>query len=118
MSLSNLKCHAGGKLPSWQMLKIFSLLLDHQGRLWVGSRFRGLYLFQGEGKGFVHYGHNPQNPDSMSSDAVWGLAEDLAGNLWVATYGAGLNRLATATGKFEHYAITLRTRAHCCQATT
>ena len=49
------------------------------------------------------YRHDPANPQSLSSDWVWAIAEDQRGSLWIGTLGGGLNRLEPATGHITRY---------------
>ena len=51
---------------------------------------------------FTYYRHDPANPASLSSDAVFAAFEDSAGRLWVGT-AVGLDRLERARGVFTHY---------------
>lgn len=84
-----------------------ALLRDEGGRLWIGTRGAGVDRLQGgtgaDRRRFVHYRHDPRDVRSLSHDEVWDLAEDPAGNLWVATYGGGLSVLDGARGTFHHY---------------
>lgn len=56
---------------------------------------------------FEKIAHNPDDPSSLSTDVVINLFEDQAGDLWLCTNGAGVNRLAKAdreaADRFEHY---------------
>jgi diguanylate cyclase (GGDEF)-like protein/PAS domain S-box-containing protein len=82
------------------------LLRDRQGRIWVGTRNAGLERLDrsvaGAAPRFVHFAHDPRNPTSLAHNEVWGLAEDAAGHLWVATYGGGVSILDPDTGTFRH----------------
>ncbi len=79
---------------------ITSMLQDRYGFFWIGSR-EGLYRYDGET--FVSYRHDPDDPDSISGNTVRAIFEDRSGKLWFGTNTAGLNRLDTATGRFEHF---------------
>lgn len=59
------------------------ILEDHQGAVWIGTAFDGLYRFDGE-----HTEKIPTTHPEISS-----LLEDSEGNIWVGTHGGGLNRL-------------------------
>jgi ligand-binding sensor domain-containing protein len=93
--------------------QISRLLRDRRGRLWVGTRDAGVDRLDAPPKsglrrsedpeGFVHHRHDPRDPKSLDHDEVWGLAEDAEGNIWVATYGGGLNVIDPATGASRHY---------------
>ena len=53
-------------------------------------------------KPFSRYRHDPQDPNSLSSDAVRAVLEDRSGMLWTGTFG-GLDRLDRRTGQTTHY---------------
>ena len=49
------------------------------------------------------YSHNDKNPNSLSDNRVYDLFRDSKDNLWVATYGGGLNKFKPGEQSFEHY---------------
>ena len=49
------------------------------------------------------FSHDPNNPGSLSFNGVTSILPDNAGNLWVGTFGGGLNYLAAGSDKFVHY---------------
>ncbi len=91
---------------------------DQAGVLWVGTATGGLNRLdravgravgradsQAEGQGtgqFTHYRHDPDDPQSLSSDGVISLFEDSEGVLWVGT-SEGLNRFDRDAGTFTRY---------------
>ena len=91
----------GSWLPS-------AVLVDRQGRVWVGTKDAGVDRLERGPAGvrFVHYRHRPDDPGSLSRDEVWSLAEDRAGRLWVATYGGGIDVLDPGAASFRHYRST------------
>ena len=56
---------------------------DREGRLWIGTREAGLFVYTGAGFRRVVTSHHE----------ILSLKEDREGNLWVGTGGGGLNRL-------------------------
>ncbi len=64
-----------------------SLLVDDQGRLWVGTKF-GLNLFE-DGRLRVFTIHQ-----GMPNDNIWCAFQDREGNVWFGTDGAGALRYA------------------------
>ncbi len=76
------------------------MLQDAQGYLWIGTE-DGLNRF--DGTEFTVYRNDPDDPNSLSNNYVSALAEGPDGQLWVGTYGGGLNRLDPATGVFAHF---------------
>lgn len=85
-----------GSLPSDS---VRALLVDSQGRIWVGT-MDGLALYSGAGRSFTVYKHLDSDPHSLPDDAVYDLAEDASGNLLVAT-GGGVARVDIHTGSFD-----------------
>ncbi len=47
---------------------------------------------------FVHYKHDPRDPNSISEDNVYVVYEDRDGIMWFGTYRNGLNRFDPETG--------------------
>jgi signal transduction histidine kinase/ligand-binding sensor domain-containing protein/CheY-like chemotaxis protein len=89
-------------IPSHLLTTLFK---DHLGQLWVGTTNAGLALYDPTAEfpnRFKRYAHDPADPDSLSDNNVWSIAEDREGNLWVACYGGGLNILDRKTGHFRH----------------
>lgn len=67
------------------------LIEDHQGVLWAGTYWDGLYYYNpksGE-KGFFKY--NSKDPNSISTNVINGIFEDSENRLWVTTEN-GLNK--------------------------
>ena len=64
-----------------------------------GAAFKEL---NGASAQFAHYVHDPDNPNSLSSNRVRCLYEDHTGILWIGTRD-GLNRFDRATGKFTRF---------------
>jgi len=75
---------------------IYSIYEDKSGILWVGTR-EGLNRLissadEGSPPAFLHWVHEPDNPNSLSNNIILSIYEDQAGILWVGTRG-GLNKL-------------------------
>ncbi len=49
-----------------------------------------------------HLCNMPNVKETISNDNVYDMTEDVKGNLWVSTYGGGLNYFNTASQKFMH----------------
>ena len=72
--------------------EVFAIYEDSQGTLWFGTG-KGLNRFDSQQNRFIHYLHDPQNPDnSLSNNTVWSINEDNEGLLWIGTDGGGLNK--------------------------
>jgi hypothetical protein len=73
------------------------------GMLWIGTLASGLNRYDPYSEQFTLYRHDPNDPYSLSSDAVRAIHEDAAGHLWIGTLDGGLNRLDLASGRFTNY---------------
>ncbi len=82
------------------------LFVDRDNRLWVGGRESGLIQRLVDGQGFLRWVHHVGEPGSLSSDAVWSIAQTPNGELWVGTE-VGLDRLLADRRHFEHVALPL-----------
>lgn len=73
----------------------YGMSQDSQGNYWVSDKDNGLYKITPNGNGYttVNICHNDKDPYSLSSNAAYLTVEDRQGNIWVATYGGGVNVL-------------------------
>ena len=90
-----------GRPDSLSSNLIFDLLVDREGRLWIGTG-EGLDRWVGEGR-FEHFRNDPHDRTSLVGSMVRSLWESAEGTLWVGT-DAGLSRLHEGPGgtHFEH----------------
>jgi signal transduction histidine kinase/streptogramin lyase len=87
-----------------------SLYRDRDNQLWVGTWGGGLNRLDLGDPGsrdpqqarFTIYHHDPDNPASISSDAIWAIHQSPDGTLWFGTQG-GLNRFDPQTQQFRAY---------------
>ncbi|MBL7996336.1 response regulator [bacterium] len=82
--------------------RVFSLLEDKSGTLWIGTG-GGLSKFDRKPKKFAHFKTEPYNPNSLNVSEVWCFYEDSEGILWIGTNGGGLNRFDRRTNTFSFY---------------
>ncbi|MDX1477500.1 MAG: two-component regulator propeller domain-containing protein [Saprospiraceae bacterium] len=85
------------------------LLIDNTQRLWIATLGHGLYMIEdihslgpAEPASLRHFMHVPQVTNTLSSNAVQSLHEDLQGRIWAGTDG-GLNRYDPETRAFHRY---------------
>lgn len=76
------------------------ILHDSRGYMWFGTQ-DGLNRY--DGYNFTVFKHVPGDSLSISHNWIWTLHEDQRGNLWIGTFGGGLNRFDRATGRFTVY---------------
>jgi len=82
--------------------KVFSILRDRNGNLWIAT-INGLDRLDETNDKFIHYRKNPNDRKSLSDNAVWPLFEDSQGYIWIGTRNGGLNRFDPKTDTFVHY---------------
>ncbi len=83
----------------------FPVLVDEQGAVWTGGGENTLSRMDPERPGyFIHFQHDPEDPESLPPGRVISLYEDRAGSLWVGTRNFGLSRMEDrAQGRFSRF---------------
>ncbi len=82
---------------------ILSIEEDRHGDLWIGTDGGGLNRFDRKTGRFTHYMNDPNDPSTISGNAVLSVFEDRRGNLWMGTWAAGVNRYDRKTDRFIRY---------------
>lgn len=87
-------------------LSTWGLLSVCQGRkndyLWIGTYGNCIDRYDPVNNVFKHYSKGDR-PDQLNNDAVYAIAEDKNGNIWMGTNGGGVNVLDQSTGIIERY---------------
>jgi signal transduction histidine kinase/ligand-binding sensor domain-containing protein/DNA-binding response OmpR family regulator len=76
------------------------ILQDSFGFIWIGAQ-EGLVRY--DGYNLKRYTQIPFDSTSLSNNWVWAIKEDKKGNLWVGSFGGGLNYFDQKTEKFYRY---------------
>lgn len=82
--------------------RIYGITKDSKGNYWVCSKDHGLFKMAskaGGGWSLKRYYHIDDDKWSMSANSAYLAIEDKEGNIWVATYGGGVNILTKRDGK-------------------
>lgn len=82
--------------------KVYSILRDSKGSLWIGT-VSGLDMLDEKTGRFQHFKNIPGNTQSLSDNWVWPIFEDSKGNLWIGTVKGGLNKFDPETNTFTNY---------------
>ena len=71
----------------------YGISMDREGNYWVCDKDMGLFKITPTAAGYqiINICHNDNDPYSLSSNAAYQAVEDKQGNIWVATYGGGVN---------------------------
>ncbi|MCT4591416.1 MAG: response regulator [Carboxylicivirga sp.] len=76
--------------------------------IWIAT-YDGLNHYDWTTKRFTHFKNDPDNPNSLSFNFLRAVYEDQYNQLWVCTWGGGLDKLNLSktadlkNAKFEHY---------------
>jgi signal transduction histidine kinase/ligand-binding sensor domain-containing protein/DNA-binding response OmpR family regulator len=79
---------------------VLCVLQDHKGFMWFGTR-DGLNKY--DGYRFTVYKNDSKDPNSISNNFVTDMLEDSNGNIWIATWGGGLNMLNEGKNRFTRF---------------
>ena len=82
--------------------RIYGISKDASGRYWIASKDNGLFKMTPKGNGYsiVNLRHKDGDPNSLNDNRAYYCLEDKDGNLWVATYGGGVNLLPKGKNGF------------------
>lgn len=76
--------------------RVYGISKDSKGRFWICSKDHGIFMMTFNANGghdIRRFCHDDDDDYSLSSDAAYQVVEDKQGNIWIATYGGGVNVL-------------------------
>ena len=76
--------------------RIYGISKDSKGNYWICSKDEGVFKMTADGHGgwnIKKFCHEEGNKQSLSNNSAYYAVEDKAGNIWIATYGGGVNIL-------------------------
>ncbi len=94
------------KLPGHN---IYCMMQDKDGYLWLGSKGAGILVSTQpldnfskncSNLSFYHYRHDPGDTTSLSNNMVYSIINDREGNIWIGTYGGGVNKVTGRDSKY------------------
>ncbi|MGH7450262.1 MAG: ligand-binding sensor domain-containing protein, partial [bacterium] len=90
--------------------QVRAIHIDGSGVIWVGTSggLNEMVLDKSDGRiqpaaQFTHFKNDPNDPNSLSHNLIWSIYEDRTGNLWLTTFGGGLNKFDRVSRQFKHY---------------
>lgn len=89
------------RLPFLSHQNAGNILIDSQGRIWVGTWGEGLYLYNDNLQLIKHF--SEIGSEQLQSDMIQVLYEDHTGNIWIGTNGAGLAKLNSDLTEFRYF---------------
>ena len=79
--------------------QVYSMIQDDDGNIWMGTKSDGLFkirkTFQAGHYHLEHFKKDEKNIYSISDDVVYSIFQDSKKNIWIGTYGNGLNLVQT-----------------------
>lgn len=75
---------------------------DKRQNIWLANFKTGLGDWEAKAQNVNYYTNDIDNRYSLSSNNVYDIQEDYGGNLWVSTYGGGINYFNRKKKKFYH----------------
>lgn len=92
--------HYSGSFP---VTNVYCLFYDNDQNLWVGTKGNGIYVFKSLLKHIgnlghqsievVHFESDPTNSNSISSNNIYSIVQDLYGQYWIASFQGGLDMI-------------------------
>lgn len=70
---------------------VMRLFEDRRGRIWIGTEEHGAAVLDPGGGALHHIEPRPGNPNGLSHYWVYGFAEATEDELWIATFGGGID---------------------------
>ncbi|WP_170304281.1 ligand-binding sensor domain-containing protein, partial [Duganella radicis] len=85
-------------LPLPEGAVVNALLMDSAGRLWIGTRKRGLFVLPPGGAQARRYADTAEAAELMKDEIITGLAEAAGGEIWISSFAGGVAILDPASG--------------------
>ncbi|MEG2150764.1 MAG: two-component regulator propeller domain-containing protein [Bacteroidaceae bacterium] len=83
--------------------RVSDLFFDSKGTLWMATTGEGAYSYRFDSNKLVNYKHNSANPQSISNNNIYSIAQDHHGHLWFCTSGSGLDLYRYDSNDFENF---------------
>lgn len=83
---------------------IFSMAVDHDGRVWVGHEVDGVSVLDPATETFTRFRHDPAHPAGIGPGNIYAIAVGPEGSVYIAG-DSGLTRRDPASGRFEAIAL-------------
>lgn len=106
---------ANGKIGTGTPLSgiSYSITEDHEKNIWIGTKGDGIYklIKTSDPKSYTieHYKNSPTDKYSLSDNSVYSIYEDAKHQIWIGTYGGGLNLVDKhLKGKFYNHKNDMR----------
>jgi PAS domain S-box-containing protein len=86
---------------------VLSLFEDDKNNLWIGTQNGGLDILNlktyNNTATFNHFKNDPNKENSLSNNSIYSITQDKQGNIWISTFGKGLNIINPLGNRFIHF---------------
>ena len=79
---------------------VHNILVDRGGCIWVGAE-NGLHIYD-NGR-VTNMEHIPNDPYSLSDNAIYSLTQDRDGGVWIGSYFGGVNYYSSYSSQFDKF---------------
>ena len=86
---------------------VWGICEDDENNIWMGTDGDGVFALNPYTQEISHYQNDPDDPQSLSDNAILCALFDSHGTLWFGTYAGGINTFHRKTGIFKHYRRSL-----------
>lgn len=87
---------------------VWSILIDRQQRIWLGTFGGGLNLFDPKHKKFRHFQSDFSVPNRISEDKILTLFQDQRGIIWIGTANQAINLIYPTQKNFTNHLIRIK----------
>ncbi|WP_163320194.1 two-component regulator propeller domain-containing protein [Dysgonomonas sp. 520] len=81
--------------------KINVIFEDRFGNIWIGSQDNGISVLNADNHSIINYSHDPNNPNSISSNRIFSIIETLDGRILVGTIDGTIDAFDYSTRSFN-----------------
>lgn len=82
--------------------QVSDIIQSADGTFWIAT-FHGVYHYSKEKKLIASFLHDPSNQNSIADNRTTSIGQDKNGNIWIGTYGKGVDVLNSKTNTFIHF---------------
>lgn len=91
------------KASSTSNIVINTILEDHNGAVWIGTKENGLAKYISNTDSFENFNYDPKNKLGLSSPYIFSIFEDDFNVIWIGTAQGGINKLDLSQKQFINY---------------